>query len=111
MAPERQTLTIGGTRYVLMKESEYRKLIVLPTRTRKTPKGETVETVPALEFATRSMGKKLSTMRQASGMTQLELARKAKVRPETVSRIERGGGNPTARTIQRLLHAMGNPRG
>jgi DNA-binding XRE family transcriptional regulator len=110
MAASRPILTIGRTRYVLVKESEYRKHFATPLRRRNTPRGEAVETVPALEFAARSIGRKISALREKSGVTQLELARLAGLRPETVSRIERGDANPTARTIERLLRAFGVPR-
>jgi DNA-binding XRE family transcriptional regulator len=110
MTTRPQVLAIKGVRYVLITESEYLKSTGAKPRYRRTPKGKAVETLDALQFAARSIGKKIAALRQESGLTQLELARKAGLRPETVSRIERGEANPTARTIASLLKAMGDAR-
>lgn len=41
-----------------------------------------------------------------SKLSQKELARAARVRPETVSRIEAGKGNPTIKTLVALTKAV-----
>jgi len=106
MAPKTQTLKIAGTRYVVIKEAEYRKLLHNSGSTRTAPNGRKVETVNALEFAARSIAKKISALRVKAGLTQLALARKAGVRPETISRIERGKANPTAATLRKIVDVL-----
>ena len=106
MAPKTQTLKIAGTRYVVIKEAEYRKLLHNSGSTRTAPDGRKVETVNALEFAARSIAKKISALRVKAGLTQLALARKAGVRPETISRIERGKANPTAETLRKIVDVL-----
>lgn len=50
--------------------------------------------------------KDLRRKREAAGLTQAEVARRAKMKPEALCRIEKGGGNPTVRTIGRILKAI-----
>ena len=44
--------------------------------------------------------------RQAAGLSQAELARRASVRPETLNRIERGRTTPDFATVRKLVVAM-----
>jgi transcriptional regulator with XRE-family HTH domain len=45
--------------------------------------------------------------RQSAGLTQVELAERAGVTQPVIARLERGGGNPTFETLERVLHAAG----
>jgi len=53
------------------------------------------------------IGAKLLERRMAAGMSQRELAKAAGVDQAEISRIERGGGNPTAQTLQVLGAPLG----
>lgn len=46
--------------------------------------------------------------RKAAGLTQVELAARAGVAQSVIARLERGGGNPTFETLERVLHAAGH---
>jgi transcriptional regulator with XRE-family HTH domain len=46
--------------------------------------------------------------RKESGLTQAELAERAGVTQSVIARLERGGGNPTFLTLERVLHAAGH---
>jgi DNA-binding XRE family transcriptional regulator len=109
MSPK--TLELGGKRYVVIEEQEYLRLKGCPTLGRgkmvRMPNGQMVETFDALKVANLSIARRIRTYRKKAGMGQLELATAAGVRPETVSRIERGEGNPTVGTIEKLIRAMG----
>jgi len=50
---------------------------------------------------------KFKTAREKAGMTQEELAQKAKVNRTTLSRIETGVRNATVETLMKLSKAMG----
>lgn len=63
--------------------------------------------VNAREFIEGSIAADLKGRREAAGLTQVEVARKAKMRQEVLSRIESGHGNPTVRTIKKILKAIG----
>jgi len=46
--------------------------------------------------------------RKAAGLTQVALAERAGVSQPVIARLERGGGNPTFETLERVLHAAGH---
>jgi transcriptional regulator with XRE-family HTH domain len=46
--------------------------------------------------------------RKQAGLTQAELAERAGVTQSVIARLERGGGNPTFMTLERVLHAAGH---
>jgi transcriptional regulator with XRE-family HTH domain len=49
----------------------------------------------------------LATVRREVGLTQAELARRAKTSQAMVARYETGAASPTVRTLARLLRAAG----
>lgn len=53
-----------------------------------------------------SLGREIRARRTAAGASQARLARAARVRKETVSRIENGHGNPTLGMAFKLLRAV-----
>jgi len=66
----------------------------------------------ALEYFDRvhrevfQLGEQLAARRTALGLTQRELAKISGVQQAELSRIERGSGNPTWSTVQRLSAAL-----
>lgn len=46
--------------------------------------------------------------RKHAGLTQAELAERAGVTQSVIARLERGAGNPTFATLERVLHAAGH---
>lgn len=63
--------------------------------------------VDALDFLAWSIGDDLRTKRERLGLSQAEVARRAGMRREVLSRLEKGRGNPTVATVRRVLRAMG----
>lgn len=63
--------------------------------------------VDAVQFANQSIGRSLKAKREAAGLTQSDVAKSARMRPEMISRIESGRGNPTVATVKRILRALG----
>lgn len=45
-------------------------------------------------------------LREKHGLTQAQLAQRCGVNQADISRIERGATSPTARTLQRIAHAL-----
>ena len=62
--------------------------------------------VPAVEYARASLARKLIRDRRRVGLTQIELARRSGIRPETLCRIEKGKSLPGAATFQRIHRAL-----
>jgi XRE family transcriptional regulator, regulator of sulfur utilization len=58
-----------------------------------------------------ALGLQFTEARQARGLTQRELSEITGVAQADISRIERGAGNPTEATLQRLAAALGRKLG
>ncbi|HWA99537.1 MAG TPA: helix-turn-helix transcriptional regulator [Pirellulales bacterium] len=102
-----QTITLAGERFVIMPESEYHRLRataegnepVLPARDKQG-------NYPAAEALGASIARSIVRSRRERGMTQVELARRAGIRPETLNRIEQGKHAPSVATLERLEQAF-----
>ena len=92
-----QEMRIGGQTFCLIKKSDFVKLV-------HDAEGPYVD---ALEFTRRSIGKGLRQDRLRAGLKQSEVAAKAGIRVETLSRLESGKGNPTIATIKAICRALG----
>lgn len=63
-------------------------------------------TVETFAFLKESFGRIFKAKRLKAGLTQGDVAKAAKLRPETVSRIESGKGNPTVDTLLKLMKTV-----
>jgi predicted transcriptional regulator len=70
------------------------------------PKPDARGNYPALAYARASLARNIIRRRQAVGLTQVELARRAGVRPETLNRLEQGRHTPTIATVDKLDRAL-----
>lgn len=61
---------------------------------------------PAVETLRVILAQQIIRRREAAGWTQAELAERAGVRPETVSRIETGKNAPNVATVDKLDRAL-----
>ncbi len=95
---------LDGVRYVILRESVFEELC----RRAKVPvqPGPNEQGTPSEELDGANLAGKLIRRRQASGLSQAELARRAGIRPETLNRIERGRTTPDFATIRKLVLAM-----
>jgi len=99
-----QTVTLAGERYVLMPETEFRRL-----RKRgelKLPEPDAQGNYPASDALRVSIARTLLRRRLASGLSQQELARRSGLRAETLSRIETGKHSPGVATVEKLDRAL-----
>jgi len=62
--------------------------------------------VNAVQFTTVLIGRQLKAMRENAGLSQVQVAKKAKTRPEMLSRLEHGHGNPTVKLVERIARAI-----
>ena len=60
----------------------------------------------AFSYANIAIGRDLRKMREEAGLGQAEVARKARIRPEMLCRIEAGRGNPTVGTVAKIVKAI-----
>ena len=57
----------------------------------------------------KQIGTKLKRIREAKGLSQTALARRARVSRAYVFRLEAGGSDPTVGVLQRLAKTLGVP--
>lgn len=100
-----QTVTLSGERFVILPEAEFLRIAGEP-RGPELPLADADGNYPALETARALMARKLIRARQALGWSQVELARRAGVRPETVNRIEQARRSPNLATFDKLYRAL-----
>jgi len=105
-----QTVTLDGTEYVIVPRREYDRLS-RAARLPALPEPDSDGAYPALEYARISLARKIILRREAIGVTQAALARAARVRVETLCRIESGKVTPTLASIEKLDHAMSRLEG
>lgn len=105
------SLTIDGKRFVVVPQEEYERIrelarelpgIVGP----RLPKPDAAGNVPAVKFATAALARKLIRDRRRAGLTQADLARRAGVKLELISRIEKGKTLPDPATFNRIHRAL-----
>lgn len=63
--------------------------------------------VPAWRDDPRHAGKRLRALREAAGLSQLQLAAASGLSHEAISRLEAGGKAPHGETVRTLAHALG----
>jgi len=73
-----------------------------PPQPRVEPRGVPVAVDPQLAMAVQ-----LRWARQASGLTQAELARRVGVSQQQVAKLERPGANPSIATLRKVANALG----
>jgi predicted transcriptional regulator len=66
------------------------------------PKPDARGNYPALPYARASLARNIIRRRQDAGLTQVELARRAGIRPETLNRLEQGRHTPTIATVDKV---------
>ena len=112
--PERVIMR-SGKRFVMVEERDYRRLERLAAKAEASkaatsnddalppyPPADVKGNRPAVQFARVSIARQIIQDRKAAGLTQQELARRAGVRQETISRLESGKHSPTVRTVEKI---------
>ena len=70
------------------------------------PRPDAAGNVPAVAFARATLARKLIRDRRRVGLTQAELARRARMTPEMLCRIEKGKVMPDPATFNRIHRAL-----
>ena len=99
--------TVDGQRMVTLTESEYEHLL------RKAdlwepllPEPNAQGNYPAKEYMVASLARKIIRHRRRLGLTQVELAQRAGIRPETLNRAESGKHTPSIATVEKIDRAL-----
>ena len=104
-------LTRNGRRLVVLEESEYERLRLRadewePLMPEPLPNGN----YPAAEALAVIQACNILRARRKLGLSQVELARRAGIRPETLNRIEQGRNKPSVPTIAKIDRALKKAR-
>jgi ribosome-binding protein aMBF1 (putative translation factor) len=102
-------LELSGKRYAVLPEKEYQRLRAKAGSAGpwpRLPRPDAEGRVPAVEYARASLSRKIIQARRAAGLTQVALARRAAIRPETLNRIEKGKTTPDTVTIAKIERAL-----
>jgi DNA-binding XRE family transcriptional regulator len=98
---------IKGKRKVLLDEADYQALL------RKAdlwepdlPAPDADGNYPALQALAVLQARDILRARRELGLSQVELARRARIRPETLNRIEQGRNKPSVPTIAKIDRAL-----
>jgi ribosome-binding protein aMBF1 (putative translation factor) len=78
-----KSLELNGVEYVILERTEYDQL----KQRRPTRRSDRPRTVDAIQFTRDLLADRLAAALRRAGWTQVDLARTARVRPETISRI------------------------
>src|SRR5688572_22745111 len=112
-AQARKTVTVNGRRFVLVAEVELRRLERLAAAAQShssepppLPPADARGNRPAAAYIQASIARSILDKRTALGLSQQDLARLARVRQETICRLESGKHSPTVRTVERIERAL-----
>lgn len=94
-----QTVELDGKRFVILPEDEFRRLTALPM-------ADTAGRRPAVASLRAVLARDIVRDRERVGWSQAELARRAKIRVETLNRIETGKHTPSVATIEKIDAAL-----
>lgn len=95
-----QTVVLGGDRFVIMPEAEYRRL------GGDIPPADRQGRRPAVSALRAVLARDIVRDREKIGWSQAELARQAGIRVETLNRIETGKRTPSVATIDKIDAAL-----
>ena len=105
MATNFQTVTLAGQRFVIVPEADFCRMAgdaeKLPL-----PRRDARGNYPAAEALQVSIARSIVRGRCEAGLTQVELARRAGIRTETLNRIEKGKHAPSVATVEKIERAL-----
>lgn len=106
-----QTLEIDGKQYVLIRREEYDRLLGEASGIHEDdlpplPAADADGNYPAVAYARASIARKIILMRRRARLTQAELAERAGVRLETISRLENAKHSPDPSTVDKIDKAL-----
>ncbi len=107
MKTETDVVKRNGRRFVLVPEAEYRRLKRLDeSELPPLPKPDASGNYPAVEAITVSIVREFIERRRKLGWSQVELARRADVRAETINRLEAAKNVPSIATVDKIDRAL-----
>ena len=107
IVPSAQRVIVKGTPMVMMDEGTYEALLRKADLWEPNlPLPDSDGNYPALQALAVLQARDILRARRKLGLTQVELARRAGIRPETLNRIEQGRNKPSVPTIAKIDRAL-----
>jgi len=100
-----QTITLAGQRFVILPEARYRELVE-ETWEPLLPAADTAGNYPAVDAARVVLARKIIRRRRSLGLSGADLARRAGVRVETISRLEHAKHTASVATVDKIIRAL-----
>jgi DNA-binding XRE family transcriptional regulator len=106
-----QNITLAGKEFVILSKADFDRLtkraaVVEDVELPALPEESADGTYPALQAGRAVLARKLIRRRWAAGLTQAALARLARVRPETLNRIEKARVTADTATVTKVVRAL-----
>jgi ribosome-binding protein aMBF1 (putative translation factor) len=103
---------VKGKRMVLLAQADFEELLrkadlwepALPAPNER-------DNYPALQAMAVSIARGILRDHRRLGLSQAELARRARIRPETLNRIEQGKHDPSIRTLEKIDRVLREAQG
>lgn len=106
------TVEIAGRRLVILEEADYLRLVAR-RRTRAAsaelpplPARNQAGRRPAAQYIVTSIARDIIRERKAAGLTQAQLAKRARIPSEMLARIEAAREAPTPRMLEKIDRAL-----
>jgi ribosome-binding protein aMBF1 (putative translation factor) len=100
------TLNIRGQEFVVVPRREYERLVGARDELPSLPRVSSDGSLDAIAYSRASIAREVIHRRQRLGLSQADLARKAKMRVETLNRVEKCRTAPSTRTMVRIERAL-----
>jgi ribosome-binding protein aMBF1 (putative translation factor) len=100
------TMEMNGKRFILVPEDEFDVLKKRTSLPEYPPANPSTGNFPAIETGRVGMARKIITRREAVGLSQKALAASARIRVETLNRIERAKVTADTNTIIKIDNAL-----
>jgi len=101
-------LKLAGKRWAILPEKDFNRLAAQAAESSwpELPTPDAQGNYPAVQYARVALARKIIKTRRMAGLSQVELARRAGIRPETLNRIEKGKTTPDVATIAKIERAL-----
>ncbi|MHB1157359.1 MAG: helix-turn-helix transcriptional regulator [Phycisphaerales bacterium] len=99
-------IEIEGKRFVILPELDYDRLKSVDDSLPPLPPPDEDGYIPAFEMIQASIARGIILKRRAAGLSQVDLAKLAGVRQETISRVESSRHKPNVRTLEKIEAAF-----
>jgi DNA-binding XRE family transcriptional regulator len=100
-----KTISLAGQRFVILPEAQYRELVE-DTWEPPLPQADAAGNYPALDAARVILARKILRRRRSLGLSGADLARRAGVRVETISRLEHAKHTANVATVDKIIRAL-----